>query len=82
MNFRHNPPPSHPLSIVIIAVLATIIALGGLTLVSVSFLGTGHPFEQAVAAERACADRVYVSERERCMQDWIEAVGRSAAAGR
>jgi hypothetical protein len=31
------------------------------------------PFEQQVIAERACADRAYISERDACVRQWLSA---------
>lgn len=33
----------------------------------------GFPFENVVAAERACSTARYVSDREMCMRQWLAA---------
>jgi len=65
---------------IVAAAVAAVIAAGLLSAVTVMFQSSGAPFADAVAAERACADRTYVSERERCMRDWITASRRHAVA--
>jgi hypothetical protein len=66
------PQPSS-LSITVAAGLATFIALGLLTAVAFLFQRDGAPMEQLAAAERACTQHVYVSEREACMRKWLVA---------
>jgi hypothetical protein len=36
--------------------------------------------EQLAAAERACTQRAYVSERESCMREWLAASRASSVA--
>jgi len=55
------------------AVLAVLIGLGTLSAVIGLFQRDGAPFEQLVAAEQACADRTFVSEREACVRLFIAA---------
>jgi len=33
----------------------------------------GMPMAELAAAERVCAGRIYVSDRERCMREWVAA---------
>src|ERR1700674_1022580 len=49
------------------AALSTVIAIGLLTAVTGLFQREGAPFEQVVIAEHACANHVFISEREACM---------------
>jgi hypothetical protein len=55
------------------AALAVLIGLGTLGAVTGMFQREGTPFEQLVAAEQACADRTFVSEREACVRLFIAA---------
>lgn len=38
--------------------------------------------EQLAAAERACIQHAYVSEREACMREWLAAARSLSVAGR
>ena len=38
------------------------------------FQSRGMPMAELAAAERACAGQTYVSDRERCMREWVAAV--------
>lgn len=49
------------------AALSTLLAAGVLTGVASLFQRDGVPFEQAVFAERACAEYRYASEQDACM---------------
>ena len=64
------------------AALSTVIAIGLLTAVTGLFQRDGAPFEQVVIAERACAQHVYVSERESCMREWLGAARASNVASK
>jgi hypothetical protein len=64
------------------ATVATIIALGLLWSVVALFQSRGAPFEELAAAERACAQHVYVSDREACMAQWVNGQRRTQFAGR
>ena len=55
------------------AVLSVLIALGLLSAVTGLFQRDGAPFEQVVAAEQACADHTFVSEREICVRSYLAA---------
>jgi hypothetical protein len=61
------------LSIIVAAALATSIAFGLPTAVAFLFQRDGAPMGQLAAAERACTQRVYMSEREACMREWLSA---------
>jgi hypothetical protein len=81
-----NPKPIFPrhssLSITVAAALATFIAISLLTGVVFLFQRDGTPLEQLAAAERACTQHVYVSEREACMRDWLAAARASNVASK
>lgn len=55
------------------AALATIISLGILSAVATLFQSKGKPLDLLVAAERACTQHSYVSERQTCMNEWLAA---------
>ena len=73
MNSKPTFPQLSLISITVAAGLATFIAIGLLTAVVFLFQRDGTPMEQLAAAERACTQRVYVSEREACMREWLAA---------
>ena len=52
------------------AALAAILTVGIFSSLSELFLRDGGPLARWAAAERACATRQYVSEREACMREW------------
>jgi len=60
---------------------AIVIAVTLLSTLTGAFRQDGTPFEQVVEAQRACASRAYVSERETCQREYLAArqVGRVAA---
>jgi hypothetical protein len=70
------------LSITVAAALATFIAIGLLTAVAFLFQRDGVPLEQLAAAERACTQHIYVSEREACMREWLAAAHTNRVARR
>ena len=80
MNATPTFPRSSSLSITAAAALATLIAISLLTGVAFLFQRDGRPLEQLAAAERACAQHVYVSERDACMRKWITAARASNVA--
>ena len=80
MNARPTFPRSSSFSITLAATLATCIAIGFLTAVAFLFQRDGVPFEKLAAAERACTQHVYVSDREACMREWLEAAHASNVA--
>jgi hypothetical protein len=73
MNANLTFPRRSSLSIAVAAALATFIAVGLITAVAFLFQRDGVPMEKLAAAERACTQHVYVSEREACMSDWLVA---------
>jgi len=56
---------------VVVAALASAIAVGLLAAVVTLFERDGYPMERVLVAERACAGNSYVSEREVCMREWL-----------
>jgi len=70
-----TPPFARPplLSSTVAVALATFIAIGLVSAVVVLFQRDGAPMERLAAAERACTEHVYFSERETCMRDWLAA---------
>ena len=68
MNATPTLPRRHPLKSAIAAVLSVVISLALLASVTELFQRDGAPFEQVVAAEHACANYSYVSEREACVR--------------
>jgi urea transporter len=55
------------------AMVSTVIAVAILGAVTALFQSRGLPMEELAAAERACSEHVYVSERETCMRTWLSA---------
>jgi hypothetical protein len=82
MNAKPTFPRSPSLSITVVAALATFIAIGLLTAVAFLFQRDGSPLERLAAAERACTQHVYVSEREACMHDWLATARASKVASK
>lgn len=64
------------------AALAGLIGIGVLGLVTGMFQRDGTPFEQLVAAERACVGHVYDSERKACIAAYVAQARRPAVASR
>lgn len=69
-------------TVAVAAAISTAVAVGIVALVTDLFQSRGEPLGQLAAAERACAAKVYVSEREACMRDWIAAAKGTRMAGR
>jgi len=82
MNTKPTLPRSSSISSTVAAALATFIAIGLLTSVAFLFQRDGSPLEQLAAAERACTQHVYVSEREACMREWLVAARASKVANK
>jgi hypothetical protein len=55
--------------------LSVLIAIAILGAIAALFDSRGIPLEELAAAERACSERSYVSERDACMHDWLAANG-------
>ena len=71
MNAKATFPPPSSFSTTVAAALATFVAIGLLTGVAFLFQRDGRPLEQLAAAERACVQRAYVSEREACIREGL-----------
>ena len=72
---RANPafPRRSGIGTVITSAAATLIALGIPIGTTMLLQRRGKPMAQLAAAERACAGQTYVSDRERCMREWVAA---------
>lgn len=68
------------LSITAVAALAAFIAIGLLTAVTLLFQRDGVPLARVAAAERACVQHAYVSERDICIRQWLAAAGAQKVA--
>jgi len=73
-------PRRHPVASVLAAILSALIVLTLLGGVAESFQRDGAPFEQIVAAEHACTDYAYVSEREACVRAYFATARLTALA--
>jgi len=70
------------LGTVITSAVATLITLGILTGTTMLFQSRGKPMAELAAAERACAGRANVSDRERCIREWVDAAHGDRLAAR
>lgn len=61
----------HGIAMAVAAGLSSMIAIGIVASVTDLFQSRGAPMAQLAAAERACAGKTYVSERQACMRVWI-----------
>jgi len=75
-------PRHSSLSTTVAAVFAAFIAIGLLTAVTLLFQRDGPPLAQVAAAERACLQQAYVSERDICMRQWLAAARAQSVATR
>jgi hypothetical protein len=82
MIVKPDAPRSSVATHFVAAALAAIITVGILTGVTELILLGGLPFERLVAAERACANREYVSEREACLREWTTLQRNVSLAGK
>jgi hypothetical protein len=73
---------SHIVTMIIAGLLSVFIAIGGLSAVAGLFLRDGTPYEQVLAAERACTNDAPVSEREACPRPDAEGSHVSRVASR
>ena len=80
MNAKPTLAQPHAVTTTLAAVLAAIAAIGLLSAVATLFQRDGIPLEQLAAAERACVQNSYVSEREACMRDVLAAARTHIAA--
>jgi hypothetical protein len=67
MNRESNLVAPRPLVTLTAALGATIVALGILGAVATLFQSRGVPLQTLAAAERACADQLYLSDRQACI---------------
>lgn len=73
---------SHGITLAVAASLSAIIGIAIVASVTDLFQSRGEPMAQLAAAERACAGKAYVSEREACMRVWIAALQGTRVANR
>ena len=73
---------SHIVTIIIAALLSAFIAIGCLSAVVGLFLRDGTPYEQVLAAQRACTNDAPVSKREACPRPDAESTPVSRVASR
>ena len=66
-------PRRNALGTVVTSCVATLIAVGILIGTTMLFQSRGMPMAELAAAERACAGRTCVLDRERCMREWVAA---------
>ena len=71
MNAVPKLPRRHPVTSALAVVLSAVIALALLGGVTELFQRDGTPFEQLVAAEHACTNYAYASEREPCVRVYL-----------
>ena len=82
MNAKPTFPQPSSLSTTVIAAAAAFIAVGILSSVAFLFQRDGAPMERLVAAEHACRQHAYVSEREVCMREWLVVAQSSRVASK
>lgn len=70
MNAKLNFATPSSILTVAAATLAAVIAMTVLWAVVSLFQSRGAPMERLAAAERACVQHAYQSEREACMKQW------------
>ena len=70
MNRQSYSAAHRPLVATAAALAATVVALGILGAVATLLQSRGAPLQALAAAERACAQERFVSDREACMQRW------------
>jgi hypothetical protein len=73
MNAKPTLARPHVATTVVAAALSALIAIGLLSAVTGVFQRDGAPFEQVVAAERACTNHEFASEREACVRLFLAA---------
>ena len=73
MNTTPTLARSHVVSTIGAAALSSCIAIGLLAAVADLFQRDGTPFKHVVIAEQACANYVFVSERETCVRSYLAA---------
>jgi hypothetical protein len=78
MTTKPTLPYPRAITYFIAAAFAGTITTGIFSGVTALLQRDGTPYEKQVAAERACADRAYVSERETCVRHWLAGHGHVA----
>jgi hypothetical protein len=73
MTIKPTLPQTRPITYFIAAALAGTITTGLFAGVTALLQRNGMPFEAQLAAERACGDRTYISERDTCVRQWLAA---------
>jgi hypothetical protein len=82
MNAKLNFATASSIQTVAAATLAAVLAMGILWAVVSLFQSRGVPMERLAAAERACVQHTYQSEREACMKQWIAESSATPVAAR
>lgn len=82
MNAKLNFATANSIQTVAAATLAAVLAMGILWAVVSLFQSRGVPMERLAAAERACVQHAYQSEREACMKQWIAESSATPVAAR
>jgi hypothetical protein len=67
-------------TLTLLALLSAAIAMGVLAVVVRLFQSEGIPLARLAAAERACIQHAFISERETCMREWLAASRRPSVA--
>ena len=73
MTTKPTLPHPRPIMYFVAAALAGTITTGLFAGVTALLQRDGRPFEQQLAAERACVDQVFVSARDACVRQWLAA---------
>jgi hypothetical protein len=70
---RQPTLPRRPTALRALSLALAVVATGALfASIAAAFQRDGRPYERAIAAERACADHAFVSEREACVRATLE----------
>ncbi|MEO8936175.1 MAG: hypothetical protein ABI277_02385 [Burkholderiaceae bacterium] len=69
-DYSFDPRP-HSGIVIFAAAVSTLTALGIVIGVVTLFQSRGIPLEEAVLAERACESKLYVSDKQECMREWM-----------
>ena len=67
-------------TLTLLVLLSTVIAMGVVTAVVGLFQSEGIPLARLAAAERACMQHAFISERETCMREWLAVSRRPSVA--
>ncbi len=71
MNLTLDHTHHRPAQIIAAAAVAAVVASAILGGVAALFQSRGEPFAEVAAAERACAQLTYASDRRSCVNRWI-----------